>query len=86
VFSLPVPPPTANKDAWIAEIGYLSGAPGRVRVSYGGAETEVALRAGLRRVFVPVQGRGPILVITPIDAVSGLCVGGAAVGTPTPRP
>jgi hypothetical protein len=80
-YTLPVAPP-GNGDRWVVELSYLSGTPGRVEVSYGGAEVEVALRSGLRRVYIPVRGRGPNVVITPVNAIPGLCVGGVTVGSP----
>lgn len=83
-YTLPVRPPPGKATAWTLDLGYLSGAPGRVRVSYGGPEVEVPLGVGLNRVYVPVEGRGPNAVITPVNAPSGLCVGGVAVGTPVP--
>ncbi|HEU5155990.1 MAG TPA: hypothetical protein VFU43_03270 [Streptosporangiaceae bacterium] len=82
-YTLPVPPP-GKASSWTLDLGYLSGAPGRVRVAYGGPEVEVPLGVGLNKVFVPIEGRGPNVVITPVSAPSGLCVGGVAVGTPVP--
>ena len=98
-FTLPVPPPDNPPDnppgnppgtessaasSWTLDLGYLSGAPGRVRVSYGGPDVEVPLGVGLNRVYVPVDGRGPNVVIDPAGAPPGLCVGGVAVGVPVP--
>jgi hypothetical protein len=82
-YTLPVSPP-ANGSSWTLDLGYLGGAPSRVRVSYGGPEVEVPLGVGLNRVYVPIEGRGPNVVIVPVSAAAGLCVGGVAVGTPVP--
>jgi hypothetical protein len=82
-YTIPAAPPP-NSNAQVVELSYLSGVSGRIRVSYGGAATEVPLRTGLRRVYIPIQGRGPNVVITPENAMPGLCLGGVTVGTPIP--
>jgi hypothetical protein len=82
-YTMRVPPPGGGA-SWTLELGYLSGAPGRVVVSYGGPDVEVPLGVGLNKVYVPVRGRGPDVVITPAGAPPGLCVGGVAVGIPVP--
>jgi hypothetical protein len=82
-YTMPVAPP-GRASSWTLDLGYLSGAPGRVRVSYGGPEVEVPLGVGLNKVYIPIEGRGPNVVITQVSAPPGLCLGGVAVGTPVP--
>jgi hypothetical protein len=82
-YTMPVAPP-GKASSWTLDLGYLSGAPGRVRVSYGGPEVEVPLGVGLNKVYIPIEGRGPNVVITPASVPPGLCLGGVAVGTPVP--
>jgi hypothetical protein len=82
-YTMPVAPP-GKASSWTLDLGYLSGAPGRVRVSYGGPEVEVPLGVGLNKVFIPIDGRGPNVVVTSVSAPAGLCLGGVAVGTPVP--
>jgi hypothetical protein len=84
-YTLPIAPPRTG-DRWVVELSYLSGTPGRVQVSYGGPAVEVPLRSGLRRVYIPIQGRGPNVVIKPESAIPGLCVGGVTVGSPVAAP
>jgi hypothetical protein len=83
-YAIPIQPPK-NGTEWTLEIGYLTGAPGRVKVAYGGPDIEVPLGVGLNKVFVPVRGSGPNVEITPISGAPGLCVGGVAVGSPLPQ-
>jgi hypothetical protein len=90
-YTIPIAPPGKASSAgssagssWTLDLGYLSGSPGRVRVSYGGPEVEVPLGVGLNRVYIPIEGRGPNVVVTPVSASPGLCLGGVAVGTPVP--
>jgi hypothetical protein len=82
-YTMPLAPP-AKGTSWVVELSYLSGAPGEVRVSYGGPQIEVPLGLGLNRVYIPVQGRGPNVVVSPIGNLPGLCIGGVTVGTPVP--
>jgi hypothetical protein len=82
-YTIPVAPP-GKASSWTLDLGYLSGAPGRVRVSYGGPDVEVPLGVGLNKVYIPIEGRGPNVVVTPVSAPPGLCLGGVAVGAPVP--
>ncbi len=82
-YTMPVAPPE-KASSWTLELGYLSGAPGLVQVSYGGPEVDVPLGVGLNKVYIPIEGRGPNVVITSVNAPPGLCLGGVAVGTPVP--
>lgn len=84
VVNVPLNPPGAG-GAWTAQIGYLSARPLRMRLEYGGRPVDVTLRNGLGQVTVPVRGRGPRLVMTPLGPSAGVCVGKVVVGAPTAR-
>jgi hypothetical protein len=56
-----------------------------MRLEYGGRPVDVTLRNGLGQVTVPVRGRGPRLVLTPLGPSAGVCVGKVVVGVPAAR-
>jgi len=82
--NVPLTPP-GRGSAWALQVGYLSGQPLRVRVQYGGRPVDVTFRNGLGQVTVPIQGRGPSLVMTPLGTTNGLCIGSVVVGIPAAR-
>jgi hypothetical protein len=84
VVNVPLGPPGPGA-AWTAQVGYLSAQPLRMRLEYGGRPVDVTLRNGLGQVTVPVRGRGPRLVLTPLGPSAGVCVGKVVVGVPAAR-
>lgn len=77
VFALPL----------VMQIGYFSARPVTLEVSFGGHQYQLTLPAsGLAYGYLPVQGPGSAVVITPVTPNPGTCIGTVTVGTVGPSP
>jgi hypothetical protein len=64
-------------------IGYLSGGPGQVLVTYGGRSQALTITKGLNSGYLPVQGNSGEVIVQPLRG-SLPCVGDAQVGVLLP--
>jgi hypothetical protein len=71
---------------WTAEINYLANTEGSLVVSLPvGAETKVAVKPGLNRVYVRLSGAGEAIAVRPATAALTVCVASGPVGYLAPR-
>lgn len=82
-------PLTANVFAvpLLMQIGYFAAKPVTLAVSLGGRHYRLTLPAsGLAYGYLPVQGPGSTVVITPVTPSPSICIGTVTVGTVGPSP
>jgi hypothetical protein len=78
-----IPLSSVATSATTLRIGYLSGGPGRVLVTYGGRSQALAVEAGLHSGYLPVHGSSGAVVIQPLSG-SLPCVGDVEAGAFVP--
>jgi hypothetical protein len=78
-----IPLSSVATDASTLRIGYLSGVPGRVLVTYGGRSQALTIKKGLHSAYLPVQGSSGAVIV---QLLSGAlpCVGDAQAGVLLP--
>jgi hypothetical protein len=64
-------------------IGYLSGGPGQVLVTYGGRSQVLAIEKGLNAAYLTVQGSSGAVIVQQLSGAMP-CVGDAEAGVPLP--
>lgn len=74
-------PSVTTKGTWTLRIGYYVPAAQRVAVEFGGQSQQVSLQAGLHNAYLPIQGSGRTVTVTP-SGTGQVCIGNAAVGLP----
>ncbi len=80
VVQLPLDGPLLPAD-WTAEINYLANTEGSLVVSLPvGAETKVAVKPGLNRVYVRLSGAGEAITVRAATAALTVCVASGPVG------
>jgi len=85
VVRMPLDGPLLPAD-WTAEINYLANTEGSLVVSLPvGAETKVAVKPGLNRVYVRLSGAGEAIAVRPATAALTVCVASGPVGYLAPR-
>ena len=77
--------PLLERD-WVVQLNVFADADGQVALEFDqGAETVVPVVAGLRTVFVRVDGGGSAMTVSPRGGASELCIGSGPVGVLMPR-
>jgi hypothetical protein len=82
-------PLTANLFAvpLVMQIGYFAAKPVTLTVTLGGRQYRLTLPAsGLAYGYLPVQGPGSTVLITPVTPSPSICIGTITVGTVGPAP
>jgi hypothetical protein len=82
-------PLTANvfAEPLLMQIGYFAGKQVTLAVTFGGRQYQLTLPAsGLAYGYLPVQGPGSSVVITPVTPSPSICIGTITVGTVGPSP
>lgn len=82
-------PLTANAFAvpLLMQIGYFAAKPVALMVTFGGHQYRLTLPAsGLAYGYLPVEGPGSTVVITPVTPDPSICIGTVTVGTVSPSP
>jgi hypothetical protein len=72
---------------FLMQIGYYSARPVTLAVSFGGHQYQITLPASeLAYAYLPVQGPGNNVVITPVTPDPKMCLGTVTVGNVQPSP